>query len=454
LRKLLFPLGILIAAYGCGRAPSVQNAPQAFIPNLPQYADEARLGHGKIKHIVIIIQENRTVDNLFNGFPGADTVRSGKNTQGGIVALQPISMTARYDLSHKHSAWIEDYDGGTLDGFSTEALNCYHGATCPKPDVAAYGYVPESQVLPYWEMAKLYTFADRMFQTNEGPSFPAHQYLVSGTSTISNGSKYKAMDNPTNPYGHRHLGGCSSNKDTKVPTIDLRGTRGPTVFPCFDRDSIMSVMDSRGISWRYYQAFGGSGEWHAVDALKPIWEGRSYSNVIWPSSRVLKDVADGKLADVTFVTPTALASDHAGKTNGTGPDWVASVVNAVGTSQFWSTTAIFVTWDDWGGWFEHVKPVRYNSYELGFRVPLIVISPYVRPSYVSHAAHEFGSILKFVEKVFELPSLGTTDVRSDDLTDCFDFKQAPRRFVPIKTKFGADYFLRQPLSYDEPDDDF
>jgi phospholipase C len=130
------------------------------------------------------------------------------------------------------------------------------------------------------------------------------------------------------------------------------------------------------------------------------------------------------------------------------------VVNAIGQSQYWNSTVIFVTWDDWGGWYDHVKPAQYNSYELGLRVPLIVISPYAKTHYVSHVQHEFGSILKFTEETFGLGSLGTTDVRSDDLSDCFNFGQAPQRFIPISAPLRAEYFLNQPPSTRGPDDDF
>jgi phospholipase C len=114
---------------------------------------------------------------------------------------------------------------------------------------------------------------------------------------------------------------------------------------------------------------------------------------------------------------------------------------------------ILVTWDDWGGWYDHVRPPQYNSYELGFRVPLIVIGPYAKKGYVSHVQHEFGSLLKFTERVFGLDSLGTTDDRSDNLYDCFNFQQKPRRFVPIKKQFSGSYFLSQPVSMEDPDDE-
>jgi phospholipase C len=141
-------------------------------------------------------------------------------------------------------------------------------------------------------------------------------------------------------------------------------------------------------------------------------------------------------------------------TDGSGPSWVAAVVNEIGKSRYWKDTAIFVTWDDWGGWYDPVAPPLYNSYELGFRVPLLVISAYAKPHHISTKQHEFGSILKFTEEVFNLPSLDTTDARADDLSDCFDFKQKPRKFQQIPAALNADYFLRQPSSSQSPDSDF
>jgi phospholipase C len=131
---------------------------------------------------------------------------------------------------------------------------------------------------------------------------------------------------------------------------------------------------------------------------------------------------------------------------------VASIVNAIGKSSNWSSTVIFITWDDWGGWYDHVAPAIYDSYEYGFRVPLIVVSPYAKAGYVSHVTHDFGSILKFVETTFNLPSLGYADSRADDMYDCFQFNAAPNAFHPIHTRYDASYFLRHRERPGDPDD--
>jgi phospholipase C len=436
-------LVLALSLAACGRGS---------IGSLPSTPPAGATVSSKIRHVVIIFQENRTTDDLFNGFPGADTVRFGLNSSGKRVPLEPIGLTAPYDLSHAHSAFEIEYAQGKLDGFSNEPASCVSATFCGPPHRLAYGYVPHGEIVPYFDMAMQYTFADEMFQTNEGPSFPAHQYIISGTSAIANDTSLRAADNPFRPNERGGGGGCDSQPSTLVPVIDASGEESEQVFPCFNRISLIEFIENKGLSWRYYQASSGAGLWNAPDAILHLWESKAFSaDVVTPPAQVLTDIARGDLANVVWVTPTALASDHARATNGSGPSWVASVVNAVGESKYWDSTAIFVTWDDWGGWYDHVRPRIYNSYELGFRVPLIVISPYAKNHYVSHVHHEFGSILKFTEKIFGLPSLHTTDVRSDDLFDCFDFSKPPSKFARIPAKYPPSYFFRQPST--EPDKD-
>jgi phospholipase C len=434
---------LIVGLAGCSHASPVESS-------LPPSQTPPASTSPKISHIVIIVQENRTPDDLFNGLPGANTARSGLNSKGEVVPLKPISLTAPYDLSHTHQSFVTEYNAGQMNGFNNASSTCRSVTVCIPQEVRAYGYVPRSEVQPYFAMAEQYAFADDMFQTNEGPSFPAHQYIVSGTSAIANGSPLRAAENPIRPNGI-DTGGCDSPSGSLVTLIDASGNEGQSIFPCFSRISMMELLDRKSLTWRYYQAQPGAGLWNAPDALVGIRARAGYAhNVVTPPARVLTDIATGKLADVVWVTPTALASDHALATNGSGPSWVASVVNAIGKSSYWQSTAIFVVWDDWGGWYDHVTPPLLNSYELGFRVPLIVISPYAKSHYVSHVEHEFGSILKFTETIFGLPSLHTTDERSDNLFDCFDFSQAPRKFLPIQAKYPPSYFMHQPST--EPDD--
>ena len=368
------------------------------------------------------------------------------------MPLRSTSLTARFDIGHAHPNFEVEYAGGRLNGFDRALSSCSSPirSVCPPKGLRAYGYVPQDEVTPYFAMAETYAFADNMFQSNQGPSFPAHQYIISGTSTGYNGSSLRASENPTGSSE----GGCDSLPGTLVKQISRAGREGHQIFPCFNRTSLMDLVDAQSLSWHYYQANLGPGLWNAPAAVLPTYNSPQFAtDVVSPPSRFLTDIAGGQLSSVTWITPTAQASDHSGITDGSGPSWVASVVNAIGGSQYWNSTAIFVVWDDWGGWYDHVAPQQYNSYELGFRVPLIVISPYAKVGYVSHEQHEFGSILKFTEETLGLGSLGTTDVRADDLADCFNFSQKPRRFTPIPAPLGARYFLAHRASSGIPDDD-
>ena len=388
------------------------------------------------------------MDDLFNGLPGADTVTHGKTSDGRTVQLKPIPLEAKYDLSHQHPNWLTEYNGGAMNGFDQEVVIPDPGYT-PPPD-AAYGYVPHGESAPYFQMAERYAFADRMFQTNQGPSFPSHQYIISGTSQPHTGSPLLVSENVTK-YVSEHDGGCDATPGAEVLLIDRSGNENQSIFPCLDHRTLMDMLDAHGVSWTYYTP-NTYYIWSAVDAIHHLRYGPDWVHVVTPETTILNDISSGTLPSVSWVVPTNGNSDHAGSDSNTGPSWVASVVNAVGQSQYWNSTAIFVTWDDWGGWYDHVAPQIYDSYELGFRVPLIVISPYARSGYVSHTQHEFGSILKFIEERYSLGSLGYTDARADDLSDCFDFTQTPLQFKTISAPLSGRQLLAR-WRFGPPDND-
>lgn len=409
---------------------------------------------GKIEHVVIIFQENRTPDNLFHGLPGADIANSGLNTSGETIPLSPIALANSYDLSHEHAAFVLMYDGGKMDGANGIPATCEKGGTSCLPTNPQYQYVDPSDVQPYFQMAEQYTFGDRMFQTNEGPSFPAHQFIIAGTSAPTATSDFFAAENPILPGGADTTSnaGCAAPADETVALIDPLGQENTSQFPCFEHQTLGDLLDTAGISWKYYAPSSGS-IWTAPNAIQHMRYGADWSKVIIPETQVLTDIANGDLAGVTWVIPNGLSSDHAGINDGSGPSWVTSVVNAIGNSQFWSSTVILISWDDWGGWYDHVAPTILNSYEYGFRVPLIVISPYAKNAYVSHVTHDFGSFLKFTEEVFNLPSLGYADATADDLSDCFNFNQTPTAFHSFAAKLDANYFLTVKRPAVDPDDD-
>jgi phospholipase C len=401
----------------------------------------------------MIVQENRTPDNLFHGLPNADIADTGVDSTGATIPLTPIGLVTNYDLSHTHPAFEAMYDGGKMDGADKIKLQCSPKAPdCPQP-YAQFHYVEPTEVRPYLEMAEQYSFADRMFQTNQGPSFPAHQFLIAGTSAPTATSVLFAAENVFFPQHATNMAaGCAGPEGEKVAMIDPMGIETTQQFPCFDHETLIDLLDKNGITWRYYTPSAGS-IWTGPNAIRHLRFGNDWRNVIIRQTTVLTDIASGQLPQVAWVIPNGLDSDHALQNDGSGPSWVASIVNEIGRSSYWSNTAILITWDDWGGWYDHVAPKIHSSYEYGFRVPLIVVSPYAKRGYVSHVTHDFGSLLRFAEGIFKLPTLGYADSRADDLSDCFDFSQTPASFQPFIAKFDGSYFLLDTRTPTDPDDD-
>jgi phospholipase C len=428
----------------------------------------------QVQHVVVIFQENRTPDNLFHGLqaymPAADIANSGVNSTGQTITLSPVPLANSYDLGHGHSAFTAMYDNGLMNGADRVSCSPDPGQTCP-PN-AQFRYVDPAEVAPYFWLAIHYGFANRMFQSNQGPSFPAHQFIISGTSQSSATNLFFAGDNPIEQT--HGSAGCDAPVGKTVAMIGPRNATRPQ-FPCFEHGTLTDLLDNppagarQGLTWRYYTPSEGS-IWTAPNAIRHMCgasgsprtcRGAPFKNgqVVLDPSQVLRDVQQGTLPSVSWVIPTGLESDHAKGNDGSGPSWVAAVVNTIGQSAYWRNTVILITWDDWGGWYDHVAPPidpKYPWYENGFRVPLVVVSPYTPAGYVSQQTHTFGSILKFIETAYGLPLIPPglfADSRADDLSDFFDFNRSPRPFVTVPSQLPTKFFLEDKRPRTDPDDD-
>jgi phospholipase C len=411
------------------------------------------VGPRKIKHVVFLIQENRSFDDLFGGldqngkpFPGADTVSNplpGEPTphdhNGKPVAMKAGLLEECYVPDHEHPAAVLEVNGGAMNGFDLDPINALHCAS-PPPDYI-YRYIQESEVAPYWQIGEQYAVSDRMFEPIGAESFSGHLFAVAGQTAGT-------IDNPDSfPWG------CDAPLNTVVDVEVPGGGEMPGVYPCFEVKSLADVLDERHVTWRYYASpypdFGYI--WSTLDAFDRIRNGNDWtSDVISPPAQFLTDVQNGQLASMTWITPTLATSDHPVSETNMGPAWVASVVDAIGTSRYWSSTAIFIMWDDWGGWYDHVPPPTVSDFGLGLRVPLIVVSPYARGGYVSHVVHTSGSVLRFAEEALDLPSLGEQDALSDDLGDVFDFNRAPRSFSNFAIKASRREVYDAASSHEQP----
>jgi phospholipase C len=451
--RALAAVAVALLAASCGGNGGTFAPAGESLTQLARLESQRPAASGKIQHVVIIFQENRSFDNLFYGFPGADTKKYGYTSDGTKVALQPVGLETTWDIDHSSGGFFAACNGkgsipGTkcqMNGFNNEWVGCGHRfyPPCPHTD-PQYSYVPHTETAPYFQMGKQYVLADRMFTSNfDASSFISHQYIIAGQAV-------SAVDYPNSTWG------CDGGPSDKITTVTQNPPRqyGPQERVCFDDQTLGDELDNAGLSWGFYTAsLNGDGNiWSAYQAINHIRNGPDWSkDIITPQTKFIQDAA-GNLRTVSWVTPTCENSDHAGCGSNTGPAWVTSLVNAIGESKYWNSTAIFIMWDDYGGWYDHVPPAYLDYDGLGMRVPLLVISPYAKQRYVSHVHYEHGSILRFIEDQFGLPRLTASDSRATSpAADCFDFTQPPRKFVPIKASLDTQYFLHQPPDRRVPD---
>lgn len=402
---------------GCASAPLSNVAPARRGPTNSQQSP--------ISHVVFIVQENRSFNNLFMGYPGATTARYGYDRNGRKISLHAQNLGSFWDIDHSFRAFVTACDGrgklpGTdcrMDGWNDELTSGHPAKNF------AYAYVPRDEIRPYWEIARKYVLADRAFASNLDGSFVAHQYAVAAYAD-------RAVDYPSQP-----LWGCEGGPTDTVPTLSGKRTYRARIRACFDIPTIASEADAAGVSWRFYTGAPreDGGQWSSYQADRAIFRGPDWkTDVINPPKQFLTDIAGGALANVTWITPVWEDSDHPGLPGSNGPSWVASLVNAVGASKFWKTTTVFVIWDDWGGWFDPVKPVDEDYDGLGFRVPLLVVSPYAKRGYVTHVQYETSSVLRYIEDNFGLAPLAASDSRANDpVSDALDYRMKPRAFEKI-----------------------
>ena len=444
-------------------------------PDVPLARSSAGSGSQYISHVIVIIQENRSFEDFFAGYPGANAPTSGcaipqsksrarrvrltnsTHPESGSgcpagdvsVPLHQDTFENNPDLAHDWGSSMTDWDKGNMDGFSAYGLK--------SGPYAAYTYIEQSQIQPYRTMAGQYVLADEMFPTEFGGSFTAHLTLVAGTDDIDLPSKAEVN------FPSHWPDDCDSPPGTKSSYLTsdrvMHFFKGP--FPCFGQfNTSAEVLDNAGVSWKMYATkVLDAGFWEPFEAIKYVRYGADWdTNIIAPQTQVLTDAATGHLAAVSWVTPSKPDSDHPTDHSDRGPSWVASVVNAIGESPYWLTSAIIVVWDDWGGFYDNAPPPQLDYRGLGVRVPCLIISPYAKKGYVSHVQYEYGSILRFIEEVYGLPagsigsvSKGYTDGRAASLDDAFDFTQQPRKFSAIPAKYPLSHFLHEPPS-NEPVD--
>lgn len=406
-RYALCTMAVALAA-GCGGSQQLVGPG----PGLPQTVT-SRAGNGAraIRHVIVIVQETRSFDNLFAGFPNADAPTTGMESTGKRVPLRRISLTQTQCQSFGARRFRTAYDNGRMDGWNL--IN-------PRDPLCPYTRVYRDEVQPYWDLAKRFALADRMFESTYYGTFVNQLYLIAGTTRLAPRT-FDVLYPDQEPWS------CDAPAGTKTSLLKdglLEPNEGP--FPCFTQFPTMAnLLDDHHVSWKSY--FGAKDDpltFDPFDAIKYVVDGPDQTrNLSHPATNVLADLKNGRLPTVSWVFSPPKDSDLPGFAG--GPRWVDSIVAATEKSPYWAHSAVIVVWADAadGNFYDNVAPPQISEVGLGFRVPLVVVSPYAKRGYVSHTNYQFGSILKFIEDNWGLGSLGATDKRSHSIADMFAFNQ-------------------------------
>jgi phospholipase C len=391
---------------------------RAYLAEEPPTVHRARY---PITHIVIIDKENRSFDEMFGRFPGADGAWRARLSTGRVVPLGHTPDRLLLDVSHAGAAAVFAVDHGRMDRFDQ-----LPGAWQDGTDIADT-QLRRSDIPDYWRYAATFALDDHFFSTIMGPSFPNHLITVAATSG----------DTVDNPHGQLvRAWGCDSGPHSVVNGIDPATGKPFVTHPCFDFRTLPDLLQQDGVSWKYYapRPYSYGYVWNSLDAIRHIRYSPLWRTNVATDAGFLRDVASGHLPRVSWLVTDARESDHPPASICLGERWSVEVIDAVMRSRYWKDTAIFLTWDDFGGFYDHVAPPRLDYISLGPRVPSIVISPYARPHYVDHAQLEFDSFLRFIEDDFQLPSLTDRDRQARSMLSSFDFGQTPLPPLVLKPR--------------------
>jgi phospholipase C len=449
--RQLRPICVALAlATGCSQSGSSSDAGSDAGTDA---GTDAGPGLEKIKHIVIIMQENRSFDHYFGTYPGADGIPM--DDAGVPLACLPQldggpCVRPFHDPDdvngggpHGEANAIDDIDGGAMDGFLISAEKGQKGCLNPNDpacsngaSIDSLGWHDDREIPNYWAYARTFVLQDHMYESNASWSQPAHLYLVSEWSAF-----------------------CTQGGDP-ASCVNALQTPSPAGKGPYAWTDLTFLLARAGVSWRYYLAEGtepdceDDGEetcepvpqlatvpsiWNPLPNFDTVKEDGQLGNVV-PLDQFYLDVKNGTLPAVTWVIPDGVVSEHPPARVSVGQAYVTALINTLMQSSVWPDMAIFLVWDDWGGFYDHVPPPVVDANGYGLRVPAMVISPYARAGYIDHQTLSFDAYVKFIEDVFLNGQRldPTTDGRPDprisvretaailgDLSQDFDFSQTP-----------------------------
>ncbi len=374
-----------------------------------------------IKRVVFIIKENRSYDNYFGRYPAGNGATEGLTSTGETVPLSVAPDVLSEDLGHGFLDGIQSINGGKMDGFDLvtngETLNGYSAFT-------------RKGIPNYWKYADNFVLGDRTFTSMYGPTFPAHLYTVGAQSGRVVGNKNQ-VDTPggycDDPAETAYRFTKLSPKEQKVvmraeerADVGRVGDFWEEIRACLDFEVLPDQLEKDGISWGYY----ADRTWmNALMAIKHMFSSPHWEKEIVAEEGFMADLERNKMPEVSWVVPSSAYNEHPGGTSVCeGENWTVRTVNAIMKSKYWKSTAIFIAWDDFGGFYDHVDPPHYDVMGLGPRTPFLVISPWARQGYVDSTVYEFSSVLKFIETIHGLDCLTPRDCQANDMMNAFDFE--------------------------------
>jgi len=435
----------LVALAACSESP----AP-------PPPIDGGPVARSKIQHVIVIMQENRSFDHYFGTYPGAEGIprdASGNptvcvNDPKTGACVKPYRLTADRNVGGPHgvAAFTTCVAGGQMNGFIANAENGRTGCADPNNPtctngtlIDVMGYHTDAEIPNYWAYARNFVLQDHMFQPNASWSFPQHLYMVSGWSATCT----TASDPMT----------CRTNINN--PGI---GPAGPANEYAWT--DITYLLHKAGVSWKYYLGegddphCGGDPEecqpmqisaqvpsiWNVLPEFDTVKANAEVGNVV-PFDQFYADVMGGTLPAVSWIAPAGVVSEHPTNLVSAGQGYVTALINTLMKSPYWDSSAIFLSWDDWGGFYDHVVPPKVDAGGYGIRVPGLLISPYAKQGFVDHQVLSHDAYLRFIEDVFlagarldpkadgrpdTRPTVRETAAPQGDLSQEFDFEQAAR----------------------------
>ena len=407
-------------------------------------------GQNPIQHVIFLVKENRSFDHYFGKYPGADGATEGGTIKdcsastfedGPMVPLHDAPNVMPHDLGHAFAPGLYSINGGKMNGFNCVPLG---------EDMTGYTQHSRETLPVYWAYADRFVLADHFFTSMYGPTFPEHLYTVAAQS-------YGIVDNKTTTNVEGNY--CDDNTELtkRFPIEDLTDTDvrkimkleedvtsevpdqliriaayWETTRTCVDMKVLPDELEKHGISWKYY---ANADAWmNALQAVRHVRFGPMWDKVQTPET-FLKDVRNGNLPSVSgLIPPEGNPNEHPGSGTNVceGQNWTVEYLNAVMRSQYWPSTVVVMVWDDFGGFYDHVKPPHYDVMGLGPRTPALIISPWtVRGANadggsIDHTVYEFSSVLRFIEKLHGLKAMTDRDQQADPLTGALDFDQQPR----------------------------